>query len=139
MTQSSKERLLLPNLVCIPAGERDVRLRLHNKAGRPEGTVFSYWSLFFLKKFFNLFKFIWLSQILVAAVGIFSFGMWDLVPQPGIEPGPPALGTQSLGHWMTLEVLVLILKSENLLQKQAYMALKISLYIILKYLNIILF
>ena len=125
--------------MCIPAEERDVRLGLHNKAGRPEGTVFSYWSLFFLKTFFNFFKFIWLSQILVAAVGIFSYGMWDLVPQPGIEPGPPALGTQSLSHWMAWEVLVLILKSENLLQKQAYMALKIPLYIISKYLNIILF
>ena len=30
--------------------------------------------------------------------------MWDLVPQPGIEPGPPALGAQSLTHWATWEV-----------------------------------
>ena len=28
----------------------------------------------------------------------------DLVPQPGIEPGPPALGAQSLTHWTTREV-----------------------------------
>ena len=24
--------------------------------------------------------------------------MWDLVPEPGIEPGPPALGAGSLKH-----------------------------------------
>ena len=32
------------------------------------------------------------------------FCTWDLVPWPGIEPRPPALGTQSLGHWTTREV-----------------------------------
>ena len=30
--------------------------------------------------------------------------MWDLVPQPGIEPGPPALGVRSRTHWTTREV-----------------------------------
>ena len=30
--------------------------------------------------------------------------MWDLVPQPGIQPRPPALGVQSLSHWTTREV-----------------------------------
>ena len=30
--------------------------------------------------------------------------MWDLVPRPGIEPGPPALGVWSLTHWTTREV-----------------------------------
>ena len=34
-----------------------------------------------------------------------SCGMWDLVSQSGIEPGPPALGAQSLSHWNTREVL----------------------------------
>ena len=33
-----------------------------------------------------------------------SCGMWDLVPWPGIKPGPPALGAQSLTHWTTREV-----------------------------------
>ena len=34
-----------------------------------------------------------------------SWGMWNLVPQPGIKPGPPALGAQSyLSHWTTREV-----------------------------------
>ena len=41
--------------------------------------------------------FFWFYQILVAARGIFgmlalSCDMQDLVPRPGIEPGPPALG-----------------------------------------------
>ena len=30
-------------------------------------------------------------------------GMWDL-PQPGIEPVPPALGAWSHNHWTTREV-----------------------------------
>ena len=42
--------------------------------------------------------------IFVAACGLLSYGMWDLVPRPGIEPRPPALGAQSLNHWTTSEV-----------------------------------
>ena len=49
---------------------------------------------------------------LVAACRIFCCGMWNLscrkwglVPWPGIEPGPVALGTWSLSHWTTREVL----------------------------------
>ena len=30
--------------------------------------------------------------------------MWELVPRPGIEPGPRALGVQSFSHWTTREV-----------------------------------
>ena len=57
--------------------------------------------------------FIWLCQVLVAACvisvfteacGFFSCGMWDLVPWPGIELRPPALGAQSLSHWTTRDV-----------------------------------
>ena len=33
-----------------------------------------------------------------------SRSIWDLVPWPGIEPGPPALGTWSLNHWATREI-----------------------------------
>ena len=33
-----------------------------------------------------------------------SYSMWDLVAQPGIKPGAPALGVQSLRHWTTKEV-----------------------------------
>ena len=39
----------------------------------------------------------------MAALGL-SCSMWDLAPWPGIEPGPPALGTQSPSHWTTREV-----------------------------------
>ena len=31
-------------------------------------------------------------------------GMWDLVPGPEIEHGPPALGEQGLSNWTTREV-----------------------------------
>ena len=31
-------------------------------------------------------------------------GLWDLVPWPGFEPGPPALGAQSLSRKTTREV-----------------------------------
>ena len=31
--------------------------------------------------------------------------MWDLVPWPGIEPRPPALGARSLSHWITRDIL----------------------------------
>ena len=55
--------------------------------------------------------FIWLHWVLVAACRIFScgmrtlsFGMWDLVPWPGTEPGLPALGVRSLSHWTIREV-----------------------------------
>ena len=49
--------------------------------------------------------------IFAVACGIFSCGiptltgsMPDLVPQPGIATGPPALGTQSLSHCTLREV-----------------------------------
>ena len=42
----------------------------------------------------------------VFVIAFFSFGMqilscdlWDLVPLPGIETWPPALGTWSPSHW----------------------------------------
>ena len=77
---------------------------------------------------FIFYIFIWLCQILAAAHRIsdrhqgmqdlltavcrilsygmqtLSYGMWDLVPSPGIEPGPPALEAQSLSLWTTKEV-----------------------------------
>ena len=39
-----------------------------------------------------------LSRVLVAARGLFSWGMQDLVPSPGMQPKSPALGVQSLNH-----------------------------------------
>ena len=87
-----------------------------------------YLLLFFFLIFIHLF--IWLHWVLVAVCrifvavcgifscgmwdlfsggmwDIFSGGMWDLVPWPGIEPGLPALGMQSLNHWTTREVPIL--------------------------------
>ena len=56
--------------------------------------------------------FTWLIPVLGGVCKVFSQGMqtlscsmWGLVPQLGIEPRPPALGTQSLSHWTTGEVL----------------------------------
>ena len=44
-------------------------------------------------------------KLLVAACKLLvATCMWDLVPQPGIEPRPPALGAWSLTHWTTREV-----------------------------------
>ena len=45
-----------------------------------------------------------LKNIYLAALGLscgmwtLSCSMWDLVPQPGIKLGPPALADQSLSH-----------------------------------------
>ena len=33
-----------------------------------------------------------------------SRSMWNLVPLPGIEPWPPALGTQHLSHWTIRDI-----------------------------------
>ena len=55
----------------------------------------------------NIFKniyFIYLAAlVLVAAHQIFGCGMWDLVPQPRIEPVNPVLGVQIPSHWTTRE------------------------------------
>ena len=45
------------------------------------------------------------------AVPGLSCGLWGLVPWPGIEPGPPALGAWSLSHWTAREVPDISLKS----------------------------
>ena len=53
-----------------------------------------------------IYLFIWLIQVLVAALGIFDLrcGVRDLVPWPGIKSGPPALEAWSLSHWTTGKV-----------------------------------
>ena len=70
--------------------------------------------LFFFKKYLL----IWLHWVLIAGSSVFvelcgifscsretlSYEMLDLVPWPGIEPQPPALGVRSLSHWTTREV-----------------------------------
>ena len=84
-------------------------LQMWISSSSPSGVIscFSNPLLHFLEFSF----FIWLHQALVTALGIFSCimwaiscGVWDLVPQPGIEPGAPALGAWSLSYWTTREV-----------------------------------
>ena len=62
---------------------------------------------FFLKNYL----FIWLYLVLFGTpahtnwgIWTLSSSLWDLVPWPGIEPRPPALGAWSLSHWTTGEV-----------------------------------
>lgn len=67
----------------------------------------------FFSSIFYLFVhlFIWPCWVLVAAHGSSLFvvackifwGMWAIVPRPGIEPGRPALGVWRLSHWATRE------------------------------------
>ena len=65
-------------------------------------------TILFILKIFYLF--ILLHQVLVTAQGILDlhcgmwtlgYSMWDLVPWPGIESGPSALGVRSPSHWTT--------------------------------------
>ena len=42
--------------------------------------------------------------------------MWDLLPWPEIEPGPPALAAQSLNHWTTRQVLAAAVAAAKSLQ-----------------------
>ena len=49
------------------------------------------------------FHFLFIYLLIYLTVLGLSWGMWHLVPWPGIEPWPPALGTQSLNHWTTRE------------------------------------
>ena len=46
-------------------------------------------------------QYLWLT---LWHVGSSSFGNPDLVPWPGIEPRPPALGAQSVSQWTNREV-----------------------------------
>ena len=58
-------------------------------------------SLFQLYFFKNVFLIYLAALGLSCGIWTLSCGMWDLVPWPGIEPGPPALVVQSLSHWTT--------------------------------------
>ena len=76
-----------------------------------------HWLAFFsvLKIFYIILKFlfIWLHRVLIVTHGIFGLhcSMWDLVPWPGMEPKPPALGARSLSHWITRKVFRIIFNS----------------------------
>ena len=92
-----------------------IRVSLHFRSMSPNRNLSTYYWVF--KKYL----FIWLCQVVVAALEIFSLqssiwdlsvasmqtlscDMWDLVSWPGIEPRSPALGAQNLCHWTTREV-----------------------------------
>ena len=51
-----------------------------------------------------LYLFIWLHCVFSWGMRTLSCGMWDLVPWPGIKPGPPELAAWSRSHWTTREV-----------------------------------
>ena len=104
-------------------------------------------TLYFVFSFFFFNLFIWLCQALVVtnmifnlwwAGRVFSCAMWDLVPWPGIEPRPPALGVQSLSHWTTREVPCFFkdgsLKFSNLNTQEHHWGDSIVLYLFKKYL-----
>ena len=48
------------------------------------------------------------QEIFSCSMQTLSCGMWDLVPWPGIEPGPPTLEVRNLSHWTTREVSELV-------------------------------
>ena len=65
----------------------------------------AHWSLLFGSILFFKTIFIYVAAAdFSASCRILSCGMQDLVPWPGFEPGPPALGAQSPSHWTTREV-----------------------------------
>ena len=41
-------------------------------------------------------------RLFICGTWTLSCSMWNLVPWPGIEPGPPPLGVWSLSHWTTM-------------------------------------
>ena len=103
-------------------------------------------SLFF-KEINVYFYFIYLSASGLGWLGLFSAqeicrcsmqnlscGMWDLVPWPGIKPGPPAWGAWGLSHWTTKQKSLLLSPFQShwpfgvLRTKQAPPCLKNVLY-----------
>ena len=95
-----------------PHGFPGIRVSLHFRSMSPNRNLSTYYWVF--KKYL----FIWLCQVVVAALEIFSLqssiwdlsvasmqtlscDMWDLVSWPGIEPRPHAMTLWSLSHWTT--------------------------------------
>ena len=70
--------------------------------------------------FFNIYLFIYLAVLgLSCHVRALSCGMQDLVPRPGIEPGPPALRAQSINRWTTREVPIDVFLNCHNMQSQS--------------------
>ena len=88
---------------------RQILYRLSHQ-GRLNNLAHYHWKLNTIFIYLFIYLFIWSCCVFGVADGIFSLrcdmwtlacGRWDLVPWPGIEPGPPALGTWSLSHRTT--------------------------------------
>ena len=83
--------------------------------------------LFILK-----YLFIWTCWVSVAAWGIFSCGMWDLVPWPGLNPGRPHSQVWSLSYWTTREVPTKIIyanRRRNWLSRSIYTSVIFNLLV----------
>ena len=46
--------------------------------------------------------------------------MWNVVPSPGMGPGLPALGTQSLSHWTCRDVPKIVFWSSSFLMESFF-------------------
>ena len=56
-----------------------------------------------IKLITDLKNYLFAIQVLICSIPTLSCHIWDLVPWPWIESGPPALGAWSLSHWTTRE------------------------------------
>ena len=59
---------------------------------------------FYFNSSLSSFLFIWPCKVIVAACRIFRWNMHAVVPWPGMQSKPPALGAWSLNPWTTKEV-----------------------------------
>ena len=75
----------------------------HLSLNAKETSYFIFWLLQVLAAVRRISISMWHARPSVATCTL-SRGMQDLVPRPGIEPRPSALGAQSLSHWSTKEV-----------------------------------
>ena len=53
----------------------------------------------------GIFDLVTTFRVFSCSVQILGCGMWDPVLRSGIKPESPALGPQTLSHWMTREIL----------------------------------
>ena len=98
---NSSTGILSPPLALFVVMLSKAHLTSHSRMSGSRWVISSLWlsgvklgCLFeiFIVSFLKNYLFVWLLWVLVVVRGIFSCGMWDLVPWPGIEPEPLALG-----------------------------------------------
>ena len=78
-------------------GQRSFQLMFHRTLSLLSSTPRRLGVSFFFFNFKEVFLFLFIYLFGRAACGI-------LVPQPGMEPSPPAVEEQSLNHWTAREV-----------------------------------